>query len=211
MNVHYYPPLEERFNIISHFTACVVSVVLGFFLVKKAYASNDFLIMMSSIIYSSSLILLFGASTMYHSAKEPRQRHLLNIFDHSSIYILIAGTYTPFALIAMEETGGWTLFKLVWVVTIIAIVFKFFTTGKFPILSAIIYAILGWTILFFINDLFHSVPIQGIYWLFVGGFFYTVGAIMFCLHKIDFNHAIFHILVVLGALSHFISIYCFVL
>ena len=211
MNVHYYPPLEERFNIISHFAACLASIILAFFLIKKAYITNDFLTMISSIIYGFSLVLLFGASTMYHSAKEPRSRHLLNIFDHSSIYVLIAGTYTPFALVAMENTCGWTLFKLVWAVAFIAIIFKLFTTGKFPLLSAIIYAILGWTILFFIQDLFHSVSIQGIYWLFIGGFFYTIGAVMFCLHKIEFNHAIFHILVILGALSHFISIYFFVL
>ena len=204
---HKYSEKEERLNVISHAFGLVLSIIVFPFLILKSLYFDGFWKPMSVIIYGLSLIILYTASTVYHSAKAPKLRRRLNIFDHAAIYVLIAGTYTPFTLITLEGKTGWIVFILTWIFALIGIILKLFFTGKFDKLSTIMYVLMGWQIVFVINPLIDNLSSEGIFWLFSGGVFYTVGAVLYSIKKIPYNHAIFHVFVLLGSISHFISVY----
>jgi hemolysin III len=135
----------------------------------------------------------------------------LKIIDHASIYVLIAGTYTPFTLVTLNGTIGWVIFGTSWGLALTGIILKLFFTGKYSQISTIMYVLMGWIIVFAIKPLFNNLPVEGLLWLFVGGLFYTIGAIVYSIKKINFNHAIFHIFVLSGSFSHFISVFLYVL
>lgn len=207
--VKYYSPAEEKLNIISHAVGFVLSIVGFVFLIS--ILQGNILHIVSSIIFGASLIVLFAASTIYHSSKKPELRKRLRILDHSSIYVLIAGTYTPFALITLHGTVGWTIFIITWSLALIGIIFKIFFTGKFKIISTTMYVIMGWIIIFAIKPLMNNLSSEGLFWLFSGGVFYTVGAIIYAIKGIKFNHSIFHVFVLFAAFCHFIAVYFYVL
>lgn len=204
-----YSKEEEKLNVYSHAFGLILSIVAFPFLVVKALHFDGVWKPGSIIVFGLSLIILYTASTFYHAATIPKLRRRLNIFDHAAIYVLIAGTYTPFTLITLEGKTGWIIFSLTWSFAIIGIVLKLFFTGKFDKLSTIMYVLMGWQIVFAINPLIEKLPEQGIFWLFLGGVFYTVGAVLYSIKKIPYNHAIFHVFVLLGSISHFISIYSY--
>ena len=156
------------------------------------------------------MIVLYAASTFYHSATKPKLRRRLNIFDHAAIYVLIAGTYTPFTMITLAGNTGWLIFSLTWIFALTGIVLKLFFTGRFDKLSTIMYVLMGWQIVFAISPLLENLYEQGLLWLFAGGVFYTVGAILYSIKKIPYNHAIFHFFVLGGSISHFVSIYFYI-
>jgi hemolysin III len=162
-------------------------------------------------IFGASLIILYGASTLYHIAKKPVLRNKLNIIDHASIYILIAGTYTPFTLVTLKGTIGWVIFGISWGLALTGIILKLFFTGKYDLISTIMYVFMGWVIVFAIKPLIDHLPFEGLLWLFAGGISYTIGAILYSINKIKFNHAIFHILVLIGSFCHFVSVFFYVL
>ena len=205
--VHRYSEKEEKLNIASHAIGLALSIVAFPFLVYKAVGLEGFWKPASLFVFGLSLILLYTASTFYHAATKPIQRRRLNIFDHAAIYVLIAGTYTPFTLITLEGKTGWIIFSLTWSFALIGIVLKLFFTGRFDKLSTLMYVLMGWQIVFAINPLIESLAPLGLFWLFLGGIFYTLGAVLYSIKKIPYNHAIFHLFVLLGSLSHFISIY----
>lgn len=207
---HEYSNSEERLNILTHSFGLLLSIIGLPFLVIKAINFNGFWKPTSLIIYGFSLIILYAASTFYHAAKEPIKRRKLNIFDHAAIYILIAGTYTPYTIIVLNSTVGWIIFGLTWLFALIGVVLKLFYTGKFDKLSTIMYVLMGWQIVFAIKPLMDSLSSEGSYLLFAGGIFYTIGAILYSIKKLPYNHAIFHVFVVLGSLSHFISIFYYI-
>jgi len=134
----------------------------------------------------------------------------LKIFDHASIYVLIAGSYTPFTLVTLNGTTGWVIFSIAWGSALIGIILKLFFTGKYSIVSTIMYVVMGWIIVFAIKPLIQHLPTYGLYWLVGGGIAYTIGAILYSIKRIKFNHALFHILVLIGSFCHFISIYFYV-
>ena len=202
----HYSEKEERLNIITHGFGLVMSCIAFPFLVVKSQDYEGFWKSVSLLIYGLSLIVLYAASTLYHSAKDPIRRRKLNIFDHAAIYVLIAGTYTPFCLIVLGETLGWTIFGFTWTFALIGIFLKLFFTGRFDKLSTLMYVLMGWQILFVINPLIENFPTQGVQLLFLGGVFYTLGAVLYSFKKINFNHAIFHVFVLLGSLCHFLSV-----
>ena len=204
-----YSEKEERLNIITHGFGLVMSCIAFPFLVVKSQDYEGFWKPVSLLIYGLSLIVLYAASTLYHSAKDPIRRRKLNIFDHAAIYILIVGTYTPFFLIVIGETLGWTIFGFTWTFALIGILLKLFFTGRFDKLSTLMYVLMGWQILFVINPLIENFPTQGVQLLFLGGVFYTLGAVLYSLRKINYNHAIFHVFVLLGSLCHFLSVFYF--
>lgn len=204
---HKYSEKEEQLNVVSHALGLVLSIIVFPFLILKCLYFAGFWKPASIIIYGLSLIILYTASTVYHSAKAPKLRRRLNIFDHAAIYVLIAGTYTPFTLITLEGKTGWIVFILTWAFALIGIILKLFFTGKFDKLSTIMYVLMGWQIVFVINPLIENLSSEGIFWLFSGGVFYTIGAILYSIKKIPYNHAIFHVFVLLGSISHFISVY----
>ena len=202
-----YSEKEEKLNVITHAFGLVMGILALPFLIFKSMYFDGFWKPASILIYGVSIIVLYAASTVYHSAKTPKRRRWLNIFDHAAIYVLIAGTYTPFTLITLEGKTGWIIFGLTWFFALTGIILKLFFTGKFDKLSTIIYVLMGWQIVFAINPLLENLSAEGVFWLFLGGVFYTIGAILYSIKKISYNHAIFHVFVLLGSISHFISVY----
>ncbi|HUX55236.1 MAG TPA: hemolysin III family protein [Williamwhitmania sp.] len=208
----YYSPAEENTNIISHAVGFALSILATVLLVVHAAKFGTAKHIVSFAVFGVSLMVLYAASTLYHSAKKPERRNRLKIFDHAAIYVLIAGTYTPFTLVTLAGTTGWVIFGIAWGAALVGVVLKLFFTGRFSILSTIMYVIMGGGgILFAIKPLINNLPSEGLYWLFAGGVAYTVGAILYSIKKIPFNHAVFHILVLVGSFCHFISIFYYVL
>ena len=209
--IEYYSPIEEKINILSHATGFILSIVAFVLLVMHASLHGDVWQIVSFSIFGASLIILYGASTLYHSAKNPLLRNKLNIIDHASIYVLIAGTYTPFTLVTLKGTIGWVIFGISWGLALTGIILKLFFTGKYDLISTIMYVFMGWVIVFAIKPLIHHLPLEGLLWLFAGGISYTIGAILYSINKIKFNHAIFHMLVLIGSFCHFVSVFFYVL
>lgn len=203
----FYSPVEERINVWSHALGLVLSVIGLILLFARAREHGDLVYMLSLVVFGVSMVLLYGASTLYHSARDPRLRFHLKIIDHAAIYVLIAGSYTPFVLITLSGTTGWIIFGVVWGMALTGIILKFFFTGRYTLLSTIMYVSMGWIIIFAIGPLINNLSNDGLFWLFAGGLFYTLGAVLFSIHRIPYNHAIFHFFVLLGSFSHFIAIY----
>jgi len=211
LKLNTYSVNEERVNVISHGIGLLLSIIALFFLIYKSVKYGSDYHIFSAVVFGISLILLYTASTLYHNSTKEKLRKRLNVFDHASIFILIAGSYTPFLLISLRGTLGWRFFIFIWIVAFIGVVLKLFFFGKYSILSTIMYVLMGWVIVFVIKTLINSMGVNGVYWLFAGGILYTIGAIIYSINKIKMNHAIFHIFVLLGSISHFISIYFYVL
>ncbi|MBE9568066.1 MAG: hemolysin III family protein [Proteobacteria bacterium] len=213
--VKYYSPAEERLNITSHAAGFFLSIVALFLLYSRASSDGDIWAIVSFSIFGFSLIILYAASTVYHSVKEPALRNRLRVLDHAAIYILIAGTYTPFTLVTLQAADagrtGWIIFAVSWGMAVSGIVLKLFFTGRFTLLSTLMYVFMGWIIVFAIDPLVANLPPGGLYWLIAGGLAYTLGAVLYAIKKIKFNHAIFHIFVLLGSFCHFIAVYSYVL
>ena len=207
----HYSPLEEKTNIISHAIGLFLSIVALLLMLVRAGQNGSTLQIVSAAIFGASLIALYAASTLYHSAKDPKVRARLRINDHATIYILIAGTYTPFTLVTLNGWVGWTVFGVSWGMALAGVILKLFFTGKYNVLSTLMYVCMGWIIIFAIKPLLNSLSSEGLFWLFAGGMAYTTGAIIYSIKKIKFNHAIFHLFVLLGSLCHFISVYFYVL
>jgi hemolysin III len=205
-----YPPLEEKWNVITHGIGLLFSFIAFFLLLIKASYFHKLSYRISLIIYGLSLIMLYAASTFYHAAKNPEKRKNLNIFDHASIYVLIAGSYTPFSLITLEGKTGYWLCGIIWSLALAGIILKLYYTGKFDKLSTLIYVFMGWLVLFAFKPLVENLNKEGLYWLISGGIFYTIGAFFYSFSNIKFNHAIFHVWVLAGSIAQFIAIYKYV-
>jgi hemolysin III len=206
-----YSPIEEKINIGSHATGLLLSIVAVVLLVIRASHYGDAWHIVSVSIFGASLIALYAASTTYHSATRPEMRARLRVMDHASIYILIAGTYTPFTLVTLKGPVGWVIFAVSWGLAISGIILKLFFTGRFNRVSTLMYVFMGWIIIFAVKPLFASFPTEGIYWLIAGGLAYTVGAIVYSIDKFPLNHAIFHLFVLAGSLCHFVAVYFYLL
>jgi hemolysin III len=209
--IEHYSPTEEKINIASHAFGFVLSVVALVLLVVHASRHGNAWHIVSFSIFGASLVILYAASTIYHSAKNPVVRSRLRIVDHATIYILIAGTYTPFTLVTLGGFVGWTIFGITWGMALIGIILKIFFTGKHDLISTLMYVFMGWIIVFAIEPLVHNLSSNGLFWLVAGGISYTVGAALYSIDKIKFNHAIFHMFVLVGSACHFISVYFYVL
>jgi hemolysin III len=207
----FYSPTEERINIFSHALGLVLSFIALLLLLIRASQHGNPWHIVSVGVFGLSLIALYGASTAYHSARKPALRARLRIIDHATIYILIAGTYTPFTLITLSGPVGWTIFTVSWGMAITGIILKLFFTGRFNLVSTLMYVFMGWIIVFAVKPLIASFPTAGIYWLVAGGLSYTVGAIIYSIRKVPLNHAIFHLFVLGGSICHFIAVYLYVL
>jgi hemolysin III len=158
-------------------------------------------------IYGVTLVLLYAASTAYHGIQLPRARRLLRTLDHAAIYLLIAGTYTPFSLISLRGAWGWSLFCVIWALAAIGVVFKIFFLGRFSLISTLVYLGMGWLALIAARQLFANLPVQGLVLLFAGGLCYTVGVLFFAFdRKLRFNHAIWHLFVLAGSVCHFFAV-----
>ena len=209
--IKYYTKSEERLNVISHAIGLFLSVIGLILLIVKAGQLSLMALKVSYWIFGSSIILLYAASTLYHSVRERKLRYRLNILDHASIYILIAGTYTPFSLVTLQGSVGWIIFGVVWALAIIGVILKLFFTGRVETLSTIMYVAMGWIIVFAVKPLIDNLSQDGLIWLFIGGISYTIGAVIFSIDRLKYNHAIFHVFVLFGTFCHFLAIYYYVI
>lgn len=207
----FYPPLEEKLNIFSHGFGFALSILGLILLVLRANELGEIKHLVSFSVFGASMVVLYAASTFYHSAKSHLLRYRLNILDHAAIYLLIAGTYTPFAMVTLEGTIGWIIFGVIWAMAFCGVILKLFYTGRYQTLSTIMYVVMGWVVVFAIKPLLENLPRSGLLWLLSGGLSYTLGAVFFSLNRLRFNHAIFHVFVLFGSFSHFIAIYYYVL
>jgi hemolysin III len=206
-----YPPKEEKFNIISHAIGLVLSVIaLVILLIKTGNTKNEYATI-SAAVYGSSLIILYAASTLYHSSKKLIVRNRLNILDHAAIFVLIAGTYTPFTLVTLPSPIGTNIFMLVWAIALAGVILKLFFIGRYKKISMLIYVGMGWIIVLAIKPLIQSLPLPGLIWLVLGGVSYSIGAFFYSREQLNNNHAIFHVFVLLGSFCHFVSVYWYVL
>lgn len=207
---HNYSNIEEKLNVLTHGFGLLLAMIALPLLILKSVFYQGFWQIASFSIFGFSLIILYAASTFYHAAKNSKIRRRLNIFDHAAIYVLIAGSYTPFCLVVLPEKTGWYLFVFVWLFALIRVILKLFFTGKFDKLSTALYLIMGWQVIFLINPLMENLPYNGLFYLIAGGVFYTIGAVLYSIKKVPYNHAIFHVFVLLGSFSHFWAIYKYV-
>jgi hemolysin III len=204
-----YSKQEERLNVWSHFAGLILSALGVIFLIIKGLHTGNTLSVVSYAMYGLSMILLYLASTTYHHAVDPEKRKKLKVFDHAAIYVLIAGSYTPFSLLVLKGTWGWSVFGVVWGIAAMGITMKLFYTGRFKLLSTISYVLMGWVIVVAIKPLIANFAFEGLMLLLTGGIFYTTGAVLYSIKRIPFNHAIFHFFVLFGSLAHFMAIYLY--
>lgn len=202
--------IEEIFNSISHGVGVVLSIVGLVSLVHFALRSGNSLRIISSCVYGGSLILLYAASTLYHGARSPRAKHILRICDHASIYVLIAGSYTPFCLLILPSPWGVSMMFALWSLTAIGIVFKIFYVGKYDVLSTLFYIAMGCVVLIATKPLLSNWSMRGFLWLIAGGALYILGTFFYSIEKIPFNHAIWHLFVLGGSACHFLAIFMYV-
>lgn len=207
----FYSPLEERINVLSHALGFVLSVFALALLVTYASRYGSVVHVLSFGVFGLSLVILYAASTVYHSTTNPARRARMRIVDHAAIYVLISGTYTPILLVILSGTLGWVMFGISWGLALIGIILKLFFTGKYSHVSTAMYVFMGWLIIFAIKPLINNFSAEGLWWLFAGGMAYTVGAIIYSFKKIKFHHAIFHVFVLLGSACHFVCVYFYVL
>ncbi len=206
-----YSPKEEKLNIITHAIGLILSIIAFILLIIKATEFGSVWNVVAVSIFGVSLIVLYAASTLYHSATKKELRYKLQIFDHSAIYVLIAGTYTPFTIITLNGITGWLIFGISWGMALVGVTLKLFFTGRYDAISTLMYILMGWMIVFVLGPLIDGLHFDGVLWLIGGGVSYTIGAIIYSIKKIKFNHAIFHIFVLLGSFCHFYSVYFYVL
>lgn len=205
-----YSPLEERLNVVSHAIGFVLSLAATALLVLRATDIGSVPVLVSFAVFGASLVFLYAASTIYHSATRPALRARLRIIDHASIYLLIAGTYTPFALVTLQGPVGWWIFGVTWGLALGGVILKLFFTGRFHIISTLMYVFMGWIIIFAIEPLVNNLSRAGLLWLVIGGVAYTLGAALYGIKSLKFNHALFHVFVLVGSLCHFNSVFFFV-
>ena len=203
----FYDPNEEFWNVITHGIGLLLSLVALSLLVVFASLNGTVWHIVSYTIYGVSLVTLYLASTAYHAAKRPKLKIRLNVFDHAAIYVLIAGTYTPLMLVTLRGPWGWSIFGVEWGLALTGIILKLFFTGRFDKVSTMAYVLMGWLAVIAIYPLVIHLSLGGLIWLFVGGIFYTVGAGFYLWNRLNYNHTIFHVFVLLGSFSHFVCIF----
>jgi hemolysin III len=208
---HRYSVLEEIFNASTHGIGVILGAIGLVLLIGKTLQMDNRAILVSSIIYGVSIILLFAASTFYHAIPHHGAKQVLRVVDHSAIYLLIAGTYTPFTLLVIGDRLGTVIMAIVWSLAVAGIIFKIFFVGRFQIVSLITYLGMGWLGLLAAFEIANNLPPTGIALLLGGGIAYSVGTIFFKVKAIPFNHAIWHLFVLAGCILHFLSVYYFVL
>nr|WP_299172033.1 hemolysin III family protein [uncultured Allomuricauda sp.] len=197
--------IEEKWNAYSHALGIVLSFIGLIFFLRKDLTTTPYLYG-SIVTYSISLIILFSASTIYHAVENPKLKRKLRILDHISIYYLIAGTYTPVCLTILIDSKGWLLFYSVWGIAILGTFLKLFFTGKFETFSLVLYGVMGWLVVIDYPFLSENITSKGLFYLALGGAFYTIGILFYAIKKIPYNHLIWHFFVLGGAISHWMLI-----
>ena len=203
--------MEEKLNAVTHGVGAGLAVIALVALLVSVHAAGDIWCVTSAVMYGVSLVVLYLASTLYHSFSGRKVKQVFQIIDHSAIYVLIAGTYTPFLLILLRGTLGWIMFGVIWGLAVVGILFKTVFTQRFEILSTVGYLLMGWLIVFLGKPLVMALPTPGLIWLVAGGLFYSLGSIFYLARRLPFHHAIWHLFVIAGSAAHFVTVYFYVL
>ncbi|AER31430.1 channel protein (hemolysin III family) [Pantoea ananatis] len=207
-----YPLAEEIANSISHGLGCLFGIVGLMLLLDKASVMNAGLTaIVSSSLYGGSMILLFLASTLYHAVSHPRAKRVLKKVDHCAIYLLIAGTYTPFLMVGLQSPLAYGLMAVIWGLALLGIIFKLTIAERFKVLSLVTYLCMGWLSLIVVYQLAMKLSAGGIWLLASGGIIYSLGVIFYVARRVPFNHAIWHAFVLGGCVCHFCAIYFYVM
>ncbi len=196
-------------NAITHGIGAILAVAGAIYLIVASTRGTVWHVT-SCAIYASTLVLVYLCSTLYHSLVRTRARHVFQVLDHSAIYLLIAGTYTPFTLVSLRGTLGWFLFSIVWSLAIAGVVFKSFAVDRFAVASATIYLFMGWFIVFAARPLIHAISWHGMMWIAAGGLAYTVGILFFAFDRLRYFHALWHVFVLAGSVCHYFAVLLYV-
>ena len=201
---------EELANGAVHGVGAVLSMAGLIVLVAVASTYSDVTYFMSFSVYGTTLIVLYSASTLYHVIRRARVKQIFELIDHASIFLLIAGTYTPFMLISMRGVWGWSLLGVIWLLALVGITTKLFFFYRLKRLSVPIYLIMGWLGLIVLPQAIVILPLGGLIWLFAGGFLYTLGLIFYVWHRLPYHHAFWHGFVLAGSLAHYLAVLLYV-
>lgn len=197
---------DEIANVVTHGIGVIFSIGGGATLIALAAGQAGARELISVAIFSASLLLLYTSSTLYHAAIHPETKARLKVLDHCAIFVLIAGTYTPFTIAAIRGAWGWSLFGVIWGMALIGIVFKLFFTGRFKVLSTAIYIAMGWLVIIALVPLVQALSVAGLVWLVAGGVLYTAGTLFYHRESIPHSHAIWHGFVLAGSGCHFVAV-----
>lgn len=197
---------EELANTITHGIGLALSIAGFVVLLVLAAVRGSPRHIVSCAVYGATLVCLYAASTLYHGIPSPRRKRALRIFDHCAIYLLIAGTYTPFLLVNLRGGWGWSLLGIVWGFAMAGIVFKFGFVDHFPFLSTVIYLLMGWLAVIALKPLLAAVPASGLLWLLAGGLLYTLGVVFYAWKRLPYNHVIWHLFVLAGSTCHYVAV-----
>jgi hemolysin III len=198
--------LEEVANTVTHGIGLLLSVAGFVVLLVLAILRGTAWHIVACSVYGASLICLYTASTLYHAVISPRLKRALKIFDHSAIYLLIAGTYTPFLLLQLRGPWGWSLFGVVWGLAFAGILFKFWFVDHFQHLSTAVYVLMGWLVIVAAKPVLAHVPSATLLWLFAGGLFYSTGVIFYVWKRLPYSHAVWHVFVLAGSTCHYFAV-----
>jgi hemolysin III len=196
-------------NAITHGIGAAFAVAGAIYIIAASLHGTAWLIVSCSV-FSTTLVLVYLCSTLYHSLVRTRARHVFQVLDHSAIYLLIAGTYTPFTLVCLRGPVGWVLFGVVWALAVAGVIFKSLAVGRFAVASALVYLFQGWFVVFAARPLLDAIGWRGMAWLGAGGLAYTLGIIFFALDRLRYFHAAWHIFVLAGSVAHYFAILFYV-
>ena len=202
---------EELANSLTHGLGLALSVAGLAVLVVLAALRGTAWHIATCAVYGASLVVLYAASTLYHSVRGPRVKRILKIVDHSAIYLLIAGTYTPFTLVILRGAWGWSLFGVVWGLALLGILWKIWFVDRFTIVSTTVYLMMGWLAVIAVKPLFALVPGGGIALILAGGICYTIGVGFFAWRRLPYHHAVWHLFVLAGSTCHFLAVLLYVI
>lgn len=199
---------EEIANSVSHGVGAVASVVATPFLILHALRLDETRYLVGSIIFAATMIVLYLSSTLYHSLRPGRLKHMFRIIDHSAVYLLIAGTYTPFTLGVLHGAWGWTLLILIWSLALTGVMLKFLNRMSHPVISTLLYLLMGWLIIIAADPLYTRLPVSGLAWLAAGGLAYTAGTVFFVFDsRLRYGHFVWHWFVLAGTTFHYFAVY----
>ena len=198
---------EEIAHAISHGVGALLAAAgLAVLMVAAATRGEGAWQVVPCAIYGAAMVLMFTMSTLYHSFTNPRVKRVFRVLDHEMIFLMIAGSYTPFVLITLRGALGWTLFGIVWGIAAAGLVFQGFFTGRFKKASTALYLLMGWIIVFALKPLLAEMPAAGVRWLVAGGLCYTLGAVVYLFKRVKYHHAVWHLLVLAGSACHYFAI-----
>jgi hemolysin III len=200
---------EEIANAISHGLGFVVSLAAAPILIARTVAQGNTVHTLGATVFATSVVLLYLASTLYHALPRSRAKRVFRVIEHSGIYLLIAGTYTPFSLGVLHGAWGWTLLGLIWSLAVVGIVLKAVGGLRYPAVSTGMYLAMGWLIVIAARPLVQVVPPAGVAWLVLGGLAYTIGVAFYVPRRLRYGHFVWHVFVLVGTTCHFVAVMCY--